>query len=76
MSGKTIAAIRVDQERISPAHRQSGRFDPRCSQNAADALTTHGGFRGSWLPSAAVAQRHRATLEDRLSDVIEDSNRE
>ena len=43
MSGKTIAAIRVDQERISPAHRQSGRFDPRCSQDAADALTTHGG---------------------------------
>ncbi len=44
MSGKTIAAIRVDQVRISPAHRQSGRFVRAARRTQPMPLTTHGGF--------------------------------
>jgi putative membrane protein insertion efficiency factor len=43
---------------ISPLLGPACRFEPSCSCYAAEALRTHGLFRGGWLAMQRVARCH------------------
>ena len=43
---------------ISPLLGPACRFEPSCSCYAAEALRTHGLFRGGWLAVQRVARCH------------------
>jgi len=47
--GRLLAAIGMYQQQISPHLSGTCRFQPSCSQYAAEAVTRHGSIRGSWL---------------------------
>ena len=53
-----VLAIRGYQRFISPWTVSSCRYYPSCSQYAADAVTTHGPFRGSWLAARRLGRCH------------------
>jgi uncharacterized protein len=44
-----LLPVRFYRAWISPVLPPTCRFEPSCSAYAVDALTTHGGLRGSWL---------------------------
>jgi putative membrane protein insertion efficiency factor len=44
-----LVPIRVYRVWISPILPPSCRFEPSCSAYAVEALTVHGGLRGTWL---------------------------
>lgn len=46
---------------ISPWKPRCCRFDPSCSQYAAEALVRHGALRGSWLATRRVLRCHPFT---------------
>lgn len=46
---------------ISPWKPRCCRFDPTCSQYAAEALVRHGALRGSWLAARRVLRCHPFT---------------
>ncbi len=46
---RLIAAIGIYQQQISPHLPGTCRFEPTCSQYAAEAIGTHGSLRGTWL---------------------------
>jgi hypothetical protein len=49
VSGLLLRAIGFYRRAISPALPPRCRFYPSCSAYAAEAITVHGGGRGSWL---------------------------
>jgi uncharacterized protein len=50
--------IRAYQLFISPLLLPSCRFLPTCSDYAAEAIATHGAWRGSWLALGRLARCH------------------
>jgi uncharacterized protein len=53
-----LLLIAVYRRGISPLLGPRCRFLPTCSAYAADAVTTHGALRGSWLAVRRVARCH------------------
>ena len=49
MTGAAIFCIRVYQRAVSPYWPGVCRYQPSCSQYAADAIARYGTMRGSWL---------------------------
>jgi putative membrane protein insertion efficiency factor len=50
--------VRLYQVLISPALPPACRYYPSCSQYAAEALLTHGAFKGTWLAVRRVLRCH------------------
>jgi len=50
--------IRFYQLFISPVLPPSCRYLPSCSAYAAEAITTHGALRGSWLAARRLSRCH------------------
>ena len=53
-----LALIRGYRRWVSPALGQRCRFAPSCSAYAVEALTVHGGVRGSWLTLRRLGRCH------------------
>lgn len=53
-----VALIRVYQYAVSPMLGARCRFDPSCSQYAAEALLRHGLLRGLWLAVSRIGRCH------------------
>jgi putative membrane protein insertion efficiency factor len=43
---------------VSPALPPACRFEPTCSEYAADAVELHGALRGTWLALRRLARCH------------------
>ncbi len=52
------AAIGLYQRLISPLLAPRCRFHPTCSAYAAEAVSTYGALRGSWLALRRIARCH------------------
>jgi putative membrane protein insertion efficiency factor len=50
--------IRFYQWFVSPLLPRSCRFEPSCSEYAAEAMTRHGLLRGGWLTLRRVSRCH------------------
>lgn len=61
MKGAAIGVIRFYQRAVSPWLPSSCRFQPSCSQYAAEALERHGFARGAWLTLRRLARCHPFT---------------
>jgi uncharacterized protein len=61
MKGAAIGVIRFYQRAVSPWLPSSCRFQPSCSQYAAEALERHGFARGAWLALRRLARCHPFT---------------
>lgn len=53
-----LAVIRGYQRWVSPSFAPHCRFTPSCSAYAAEALTTYGAARGSWLALRRIGRCH------------------
>lgn len=53
-----IAFVTLYQSTLSRLMPSRCRFYPSCSQYAAEAIRTHGAFRGSWLAIRRVGRCH------------------
>ena len=53
-----IFLIRVYQVALSPLIQPTCRYEPTCSHYAAEALQTHGLFKGGWLGIKRIASCH------------------
>ena len=53
-----LGLIRLYQRWVSPCLPPSCRFFPSCSEYAAQAVTRHGLFRGSWLALRRLLRCH------------------
>ena len=53
-----LALIGFYRRAISPLLGPHCRFAPSCSAYAAEAIQTHGAFRGGWLAVKRVARCH------------------
>lgn len=53
-----LGLVRVYQVLLSPLMGGHCRFHPSCSRYAAEALHSHGAFRGSWLAARRLAKCH------------------
>lgn len=53
-----IRGIRVYQQVVSPWLRPACRFQPTCSEYAAQAIASHGVVRGSWLGLRRLCRCH------------------
>ena len=53
-----IWLIRGYRFAISPLYGQVCRYHPSCSAYALEAVTVHGGLRGSWLAARRVLACH------------------
>jgi len=53
-----LVLIRLYQRWVSPCLPPSCRFFPSCSEYAAQAVTRHGLFRGSWLALRRLLRCH------------------
>jgi putative membrane protein insertion efficiency factor len=53
-----LIAIRFYRYCVSPLMPAVCRFTPSCSQYAAEAVTTHGAFKGSLLAAKRIARCH------------------
>jgi putative membrane protein insertion efficiency factor len=53
-----IGAVRVYQWTLSPWWGPACRFEPTCSQYAAEAIARHGLLRGAWLAARRISRCH------------------
>jgi putative membrane protein insertion efficiency factor len=53
-----ILLLRGYRYAISPLYGQVCRYHPTCSAYALEAVTEHGGLRGSWLAVRRIARCH------------------
>jgi hypothetical protein len=53
-----LLALRAYKLTLSPLIGRTCRFQPTCSQYAADALLGHGPLRGSWLAARRLCRCH------------------
>lgn len=53
-----VTVVRAYQLALSPFAGGACRFEPSCSEYAAEAIETHGLLRGSWLALRRVARCH------------------
>ena len=53
-----IQLIRAYRHFISPLFPPSCRFQPTCSQYAAEAIATYGSIKGSWLAVRRILRCH------------------
>jgi putative membrane protein insertion efficiency factor len=53
-----ILLIRGYQVTISPLLPPACRYNPTCSQYAAEALQRHGAMKGSWLATRRILKCH------------------
>jgi len=62
MTGILLALVRFYRRVLSPAHHAlvgpCCRFEPTCSEYAAEALHRHGARRGSWLALRRLLRCH------------------
>jgi putative membrane protein insertion efficiency factor len=58
MSRLLVALITAYRRLLSPLLGPRCRFAPSCSAYAAEAITTHGAARGSWLAVRRIARCH------------------
>jgi putative membrane protein insertion efficiency factor len=58
MTRVLLVLLRGYRRWISPALGQRCRFAPSCSAYATEALTLHGGGRGTWLTLRRLARCH------------------
>jgi hypothetical protein len=50
--------IRGYQRLVSPFFPPACRYQPTCSQYAAEAIKLHGGLKGSWLALKRIGRCH------------------
>ncbi|HEV8320439.1 MAG TPA: membrane protein insertion efficiency factor YidD [Myxococcota bacterium] len=53
-----LAVVALYRRFVSPALPPACRFHPSCSEYAAEALRTHGAWRGSFLALRRLARCH------------------
>lgn len=53
-----VGLIRIYQKLVSPALAPSCRFQPSCSQYAAEAMQRFGVIRGGWLGVRRIGRCH------------------
>ena len=53
-----LAFIRVYKSAISPYMPGQCRYDPTCSEFAAEAITTHGALKGTWMALMRIGRCH------------------
>ena len=53
-----VALCRAWKRYVSPSLPPACRFEPTCSEYAADAVEIHGAVRGSWLAVRRLARCH------------------
>ena len=58
MTRLLILLLRGYRYAISPLYGQVCRYHPTCSAYALEAVTEHGGLRGSWLALRRIARCH------------------
>ena len=58
MTRLLILLLRGYRYAISPLYGQVCRYHPTCSAYALEAVTDHGGLRGSWLAVRRIARCH------------------
>ena len=56
--GAAVAAIRLYQTLLSPLLGPACRYQPSCSEYAAEAFERHGVVRGSWLALRRIGRCH------------------
>lgn len=58
LSRGAVRGIRIYQQVVSPWLRPACRFQPTCSEYAADAIAAHGLARGGWLGLRRLCRCH------------------
>ncbi|OHC63126.1 MAG: membrane protein insertion efficiency factor YidD [Rhodocyclales bacterium GWA2_65_20] len=58
LAAPLIALVKLYRYAISPMLGSNCRFDPPCSEYAAEALQRHGAFKGIWLATRRVGRCH------------------
>jgi uncharacterized protein len=58
MTRLIVLLLRGYRYAISPLYGQVCRYHPTCSAYALEAVTEHGGLRGSWLALRRIARCH------------------
>lgn len=58
MKAVLLLLIRGYQRTLSRILPPACRFHPSCSQYAYDAVTLHGGLRGTWLAARRILRCH------------------
>lgn len=53
-----IGLLKVYRFAISPLYGQVCRYHPTCSAYALEAVTVHGGIKGSWLAVRRIGRCH------------------
>ncbi len=53
-----LLLVRLYQGAISPLLGPACRYQPTCSQYAADALKKYGAFKGGWLAIKRISRCH------------------
>lgn len=58
MRSALLLFIKFYKLAISPYWPGQCRYDPTCSEFAADAVTTHGALKGTWLAAKRIGRCH------------------
>ena len=53
-----ILMVRFYQAALRPLLPNACRFTPSCSEYAAQAINTHGAFKGGWLALRRISRCH------------------
>lgn len=58
LAGPLLGLVWLYRHAISPLLGVHCRFQPTCSEYAAEALEAHGSFRGGWLALKRIGRCH------------------